>query len=159
MVDQSENSPPSEPYEIMSIDPIGGFAGNRSPNRCMYLLVDHFTRKAFVSTTKNQTTEEIVDLLERTTSDKGVRILLADQYSALNSTELKNYLQKREIQVLFTSVNCASSNGLNERLNQTLVNRIRCKLNAGSAKAWTSIAKECVNEYNRSIDLRNKILA
>ena len=48
-------------------------------------------------------------------------------------------------------MNCPSSYGLNERLNQTLVNRIRCEINSGSEKAWSSIAKESLEEYNRTI--------
>ncbi|XP_050523377.1 dynein regulatory complex subunit 7-like [Daktulosphaira vitifoliae] len=47
-------------------------------------------------------------------------------------------------------VDCPESNGLNERLNQTLVNRIRCKINSGDKKAWSKIAEECVEEYNNT---------
>jgi len=49
-------------------------------------------------------------------------------------------------------VNAPFSNGLNERLNQTLVNKIRCKINEGEGgrKAWTTIARECVKKYNET---------
>lgn len=147
----SKLGPATEPYEILSIDTIGGFAGNRSPKKYMHLLVDHFTRKAFISTSKNQTAKEFIDLIERTTKNYTPRILLADQYCALNSTDLEEYLRTRKIQLLFTSVNCPSSNGLNERLNQTLVNRIRCKINCNSKKPWSKIASECVDDYNRTV--------
>ena len=41
------------------------------------------------------------------------------------------------------------SNGLNERSNQTLVNKIRCEINASKGKyAWTTIAQECTARYN-----------
>ncbi|EFN65339.1 hypothetical protein EAG_14931, partial [Camponotus floridanus] len=53
------------------------------------------------------------------------------------------------ITMIFTAVNAPFSNGLNERLNQTLVNKIRCKINErGNKKAWTTIAQECINKYN-----------
>jgi len=59
-------------------------------------------------------------------------------------------LKKKEVQLIFTAINAPFSNGLNERLNQTLVNKIRCKINEEKKKrAWTSIARECVNKYNR----------
>lgn len=49
------------------------------------------------------------------------------------------------------------SNGLNERLNQTLVNRIRCKLNEDTNNTpWTKIAESCVQEYNRTIHTTTK---
>lgn len=51
--------------------------------------------------------------------------------------------------MVFTVVNAPFSNGLNERLNQTLVNKIRCKINEKKRKvAWTTIAHECINKYN-----------
>ncbi|KAK9728419.1 hypothetical protein QE152_g18004 [Popillia japonica] len=50
---------------------------------------------------------------------------------------------KREI---FTALNAPFSNGLNERLNQTIVNKIRCETKG--KKAWTTIARDCVDKYN-----------
>ena len=53
--------------------------------------------------------------------------------------------------MIFTAVNAPFSNGLNERLNQTLVNKTRCVLNEKKNKcAWTSIAHNCVNKYNET---------
>lgn len=48
-------------------------------------------------------------------------------------------------------MNAPFSNGLNERLNQTLVNKIRCKINEKNYKsAWTTIAHECTQKYNET---------
>lgn len=146
----SKLGPAMRPFEILSIDTVGGFAGGRSPKRYMHIVADHFSRKAFIGTTKHQTTQEFIKLIDRVTKGKEVKILLMDQYSALNSRGLKDYLSARGIQVCFTSPDTASSNGLNERLNQTLVNRIRCKINETPSKVWSKIAEECVNEYNRT---------
>lgn len=55
-------------------------------------------------------------------------MLLTDQYSGINSREFKELLKKENIQMVFTAVDAPFSNGLNERLNQTLVNKIRCKI-------------------------------
>lgn len=44
------------------------------------------------------------------------------------------------------------SNGLNERLNQSLINRIRCRVNESTdSGSWSSIAHKCVKEYNSTI--------
>ena len=144
----SQLGPATRPFEILSIDTIGGFSGNRSPKKYLHLLVHHFSRKAFISTTKKQTTKQFIDLIDSVTRNETVEIILADQYSALNSKELKQYLESRNVQPVFTSVDNAASNGLNERLNQTLVNRIRCKISEHPKKAWSGIAEECVKEYN-----------
>lgn len=37
-------------------------------------------------------------------------------------------------------------------MNQRLLNRIRCKINElGEKRAWSKIAKECVDDYNNII--------
>lgn len=47
---------PTKPYEIMSIDTIGGFGGSRSTKEYLHLLVDYYTRYAFIKKHKVQTT-------------------------------------------------------------------------------------------------------
>ncbi|GBP73901.1 hypothetical protein EVAR_54200_1 [Eumeta japonica] len=62
-----------------------------------------------------------------------------------------NFLEEKNIPIIFTVVDSPFSNGLNERLNQTLVNKIRCKTNEnGVKKAWTTIAQNCVKIYNET---------
>ena len=38
--------PATRPFQIMSLDTIGGFGGNGSNKRYLHLLVDHFSRYA-----------------------------------------------------------------------------------------------------------------
>jgi len=53
--------------------------------------------------------------------------------------------------MVFTALDAPFSNGLNERLNQTLVNKIRCRINENDKKtAWTTIAQKCVEKYNET---------
>ncbi|KAK9873105.1 hypothetical protein WA026_020834 [Henosepilachna vigintioctopunctata] len=51
---------------------------------------------------------------------------------------------------LFQVLDQKASNGFNERLNQTIVNRIRCKINEQSNRSWTAIGKGCTEEYNNT---------
>ena len=151
----SQLGPASKPFQIMSIDTIGGFAGNRSPKKYLHLLVDHFTRFAYVLTSKTQKAPDFIRLLNFVL-DKGNRIgtLLADQYTGINSVEFKFFLKKNNVKLVFTAVDCPFSNGLNERLNQTLVNRLRCKINENlenKKRPWSILVNECVKEYNDSI--------
>ena len=53
--------------------------------------------------------------------------------------------------MIFTAVDAPFSNGLNERLNQTIVNKIRCIINENDKKvAWTTIARKAVEKYNET---------
>ncbi|GBP16499.1 hypothetical protein EVAR_10070_1 [Eumeta japonica] len=84
-----ENGPAEKPFQIMSIDTVGGFGGNRSSK-------------------------------DQVIKDNEVEILLSDQYPALNSKEFKKYLKDHSVNLIFTAVDSPFSNGINERLNQTL---------------------------------------
>lgn len=147
----SQLGPATKPFEIMSIDTIGGFGGQRSTKRYLHLLVDHFTRYAFISTSKNQNAVEFIKLVNTVLETDKIGTILADQYPGINAKEFKEFLAENDVRLIFTAVNAPFSNGLNERLNQTLVNKTRCKINEkGEKRAWTTIARECVNKYNET---------
>lgn len=146
--------PASRPFEIMSLDTVGGFGGRRSTKRYLHLLVDHFTRFVFVSATAGQSTPDFVKLIDSVQKDNQIGTLLTDQYGAFGSDEFVDYLERSNIAHLFTGVNVPSSNGLNERLNQTLINRIRCRINDPTYNpnraSWATIAHKCTAEYNNT---------
>jgi len=146
----SQLGPATKAFEIMSIDTIGGFGSTRSTKKYIHLLVDHFTRYAFILTSKTQNAIDFIKLVQTVLEIEKIETILSDQYPGINSREFKDFLKKKEVQLIFTAINAPFSNGLNERLNQTLVNKIRCRINEEEKKrAWTSIARECVNKYNR----------
>lgn len=147
----SHLGPATYPFEIVSIDTIGGFGGSRSTKTYLHLLVDHFTRYAFILTSKTQNSKDFIKLVKKVNEEYHIKLILSDQYPGINSNEFKRFLQQENISIVFTAVNAPFSNGLNERLNQTLVNKIRCKINEKKGKvAWTSIAHECTQKYNET---------
>ena len=144
--------PPTRPFEVMSLDTVGGFAGNNSPKRYLHLLVDHFTKFAWMITSRNQTANEFINLVKQVAEKYQIGTLLMDQYTGINSKRLRAYLKAKRVEFIFTPVDFASANGNVERLNQTLVNRLRCKFNDGNErKAWPGLMKECLVEYNRTV--------
>ncbi|KAK7591003.1 hypothetical protein V9T40_002616 [Parthenolecanium corni] len=151
----SHLGPASRPFEYMSVDTIGGFSGNNSTKRYIHLLVDHFTRFAYAICSKHQKAPDFIKLLNLAIQKgNNVTNLLADQYTGLNSSIFKQFLKQHNVRLLFTAVDCPFSNGLNERLNQTLVNRLRCKVNENNdnkKRPWPILFDECLNEYNNTI--------
>lgn len=147
----SHLGPATKPFEIMSIDTIGGFGGSRSTKKYLHLLVDHFTRYAFISTSRTQNANDFIKLVRDVIKTDEIETILTDQYPGINSREFKEFLEENNIKLIFTAVNTPFSNGLNERLNQTLVNKMRCRINEGKQKkTWTTIARECVDKYNET---------
>lgn len=147
----SHLGPATKPFEIVSIDTIGGFGSSRSTKKYLHLLVDHFTRYAYIITSKTQNASDFIKLIKNITEKKNIGMILTDQYPGINSKEFKQFLDEEDIPIIFTAVNTPFSNGLNERLNQTLVNKIRCVINEKEKKmAWTIIAHNCVRKYNET---------
>lgn len=148
----SHLGPSTYPFEIVSIDTIGGFGGSRSTKTYLHLLIDHFTRYAYIVTSKTQNSTDFIKLVKKVTHEHKIDLILTDQYPGINSKEFKNFLATQNISIIFTAVNTPFSNGMNERLNQTLVNKIRCKVNEkkDNKLAWTTIAHECTQKYNET---------
>jgi len=148
----SQLGPAKEPFEIVSIDTIGGFGGSRSTKKYLHLLVDHFTRFGYILTSKTQNANDFIKLIKKVTENNNIGMILTDQYPGINSKDFKKFLDDKNISIVFTAVNAPFSNGLNERLNQTLVNKIRCRVNEKKNKktAWTTIAHECIRKYNET---------
>lgn len=145
----SHLGPASRPFEIVSIDTIGGLGGSRTTKKYLHLLVDHFTRYAFIITSRTQNAYDFIKLTRKVLETNHIEVILTDQYPGINSREFKEFLVEENVKIIFTAVNIPFSNGLNERLNQTIVNKIRCKINEkNNKKAWTTIARECVEKYN-----------
>lgn len=144
--------PATRPFEIMSLDTIGGFANNRSQKRYLHLLVDHFSRYAYILCSSSQSTRDFISLVDSVHRSNPIGTLLTDQYGGLSSDEFASYCSSSNINHVFAAVDCAFSNGLNERTGQTLVNRVRCAKNDPSSptRAWPTIAAKCVSDYNNS---------
>lgn len=144
--------PASRPYEIMSLDTVGGFGGNGSPKRYLHLLVDHFTRFAYILCSSGQSTRDFISLVDSVHSKNPIGTLLTDQYGGLSSDEFASYCSSNSISHIFVAVDSAFSNGLNERTGQTVVNRVRCARNDPStpSRAWPVLASKCIDDYNNS---------
>lgn len=145
--------PATLPYQIMSLDTVGGFAGNNAAAKYLHILVDHFSRYAYVLCSKGQSAKDMISLIDSVHKCHPIGTLLTDQYGGLTSENFKEYCSRSGITHVFTAVDSASSNGLNERLNQTLVNRFRCAKhdeNTSPNVSWTAIAKKCVSQYNKT---------
>lgn len=55
----------------------------------MHLLVDHFTRYAFILTSKNQNSGDFIKLIQSVTQYYNIDMVLTDQYPGTNSKEFK----------------------------------------------------------------------
>jgi len=90
--------PATKPFEIMSLDTIGGLGGKRSTKRYLHLLEDHFTRFAYILNSSNQNAAEFIKLIDNVQKENNITMLLTDQYGGLSSSEFTDYLNKQNIE-------------------------------------------------------------
>lgn len=74
----SHLGPATKPFEIVSIDTIGGFGGSRSTKRYLHLLADHFSRYAYISTSKTQNASDFIKLVKNIQETKDIGTILTD---------------------------------------------------------------------------------
>ena len=141
-----------EPFEIMSLDTIGGFSDAHTKKKYLHIIIDHLTRYIFGHTSTSQKADDFIKLIKKVSRKNNIKVLMSDQYPAIKSNKVQNFIKNNNIKMTFTSPNSPNSNGLVERANQTITNRIRCKINSDEGnKNWSNIAQQCIREYNRTV--------
>ncbi|GFX10289.1 transposon Ty3-G Gag-Pol polyprotein [Trichonephila clavipes] len=63
--------------------------------------------------------------------------------------EFKRFLRNYNVKQLLTTSHHPQTNGKCERVNQSIVTKLRCKVNSSPTKIpWTKILEQVINEYN-----------
>lgn len=146
----------NKPYDIIHIDTVGGFAGYKSTNRYLHIAIDSFSRYIWTTTSTTQTSRDFVKLVEKIKMDGKPKLIVADKYTGINSKNFKEYLNQEKIKTMFTPTDHPQSNGMIERAQQTIVNKLRCKMLERPGVAWTTNLHQCVKDYNSTIHSSTK---
>ena len=104
----------------------------------------------WVYASSTQTVKDFEKLINLITADAGKpEIILCDMYSALKSNRFESFLTERDIKLVLTPPNAAQANGMVERVNQSLIVNLRCRLyDLEHEKSWTTVIKRVVDDYN-----------
>ncbi|XP_015928096.1 uncharacterized protein [Parasteatoda tepidariorum] len=75
--------------------------------------------------------------------------LLSDRNAVFTSSHFKKFLKHNKIQQLLTTTHYPQSNGKVERLGQTIIACLKCKINEKPTKTpWPTLLKDIVNIHN-----------
>jgi hypothetical protein len=100
---------------------------------------------------KTQSAKDFVNLIKIVIQTNKPKMILADRYTGIKSNEFSNFLDENDIKLISITVNCPLSNGLCERVNQTIVTRLRCKLNDNKQNiCWPKLLEKVTEEYNNT---------
>ncbi|UYV75444.1 hypothetical protein LAZ67_13000295 [Cordylochernes scorpioides] len=139
-----------EPFDLLSLDTIAGFAKYGNTKIYLHVVVDHFSRYAWTFPSKSTSSTTYQQVLKRVLQDGSPKRLLTDRAPAFTSPKFRNFLLNRNIHPLLTTSNNPQANGLCERLNATLTGKLRLLHLENPKIAWTKLVKRITIIYNKT---------
>ncbi|UYV66432.1 hypothetical protein LAZ67_4001656 [Cordylochernes scorpioides] len=139
-----------EPFDLLSLDTIAGFAKYGNTKIYLHVVVDHFSRYAWAFPSKSTSTTTYQQVLKRVFQDGSPKRLLTDRAPAFTSPKFRSFLLNRNIHPLITTSNNPQANGLCERLNATLTGKLRLLHLENPKVAWTKLVKKVTLIYNKT---------
>lgn len=143
--------PAKKPFEIIHIDTKGGFSDPKNKLRYCHLAIDMFSRYVWARTSDGQMAKDFIKLIDLIKQDGKPEMIVTDRYGALKSEALKQKMIAEGIKQIFTPTAHPQSNGMVERIGQTLVEKLRCKKIIEPTRSWSVLAKQAIEEYNLTI--------
>ncbi|GFX83025.1 transposon Tf2-8 polyprotein [Trichonephila clavipes] len=128
---------------ILSLS-VGGFNYYNSTKTFLHLIIDHATRYVWAFASKSETTETYANCLKQLFQIQIPNKLLTDRNGAFTSSRFKRFLRNYNVKQLLTTSHHPQTNGKCERVNQSIVTKLRCKVNSSPTK----ILEQVINEYN-----------
>ncbi|UYV61102.1 hypothetical protein LAZ67_1003430 [Cordylochernes scorpioides] len=139
-----------EPFDLLSLDTIAGFAKYGNTKIYLHVVVDHFSRYAWTFPSKSTSIITYQQVLKRVLQDGSPKRLLTDKAPAFTSPKFRSFLLNRNIHPLLTTSNNPQANGLCERLNATLTGKLRLLHLENPKIAWTKLVKRVTIIYNKT---------
>ncbi|GBN88869.1 hypothetical protein AVEN_150975-1 [Araneus ventricosus] len=126
--------PTDRPFEYLSIDTVGEFNYYNSTKKYLHLVIDHATRYVWAFPSKSETSETYANCLKQDFQIQVPTKLLSDRNGAFTSSKFKRFLRNYNVKHLLTSSHHPQTNGKCERVNQSIVTKLKCKVNSSPTK-------------------------
>ncbi|XP_054721298.1 uncharacterized protein LOC129231077 [Uloborus diversus] len=141
--------PVEKAFDLVAVDSVAGFNYYNSTKKYMTLIIDHHSRYMWFFASKSITSETYINFLKQVFSVQVPKSTLSDKNPAFTSSHFKKFLKHNKIKQLLTTAHRPECNGKVERLNQTIVTRLKCKVNETSKKVpWPKLLEQVTQEYN-----------
>ncbi|GFW30723.1 hypothetical protein TNCV_4088431 [Trichonephila clavipes] len=140
-----------KPFELLSIDSVGGLNYYNSVKKYLHIIIDHATRYIWTFPSKNATTDTYINCLRQIFQNHIPEKILSDRNTAFTSSKFKHFLKHNNITQLLTTSHRPQTNGKVERVNQTIITRLKCEISNSSNKVpWTKILEKVTHQYNQT---------
>ncbi|XP_058987852.1 uncharacterized protein LOC131806936 [Musca domestica] len=123
------------PFRSINIDHMGPFPKSKKGNQYVFLIVCSFSKYTIIKPTRNTKTAPVITALREVMSIFGQpRRIVSDKGTAFTSKEFQQFVEYNGIQHVQTAVRTPRANGQAERINQTVLNALKCLV--GDTKEW-----------------------
>lgn len=141
-----------EPGELIGLDSIVmGPAAGSTKHKYIQVFIDHFSRYVWAFPTTTNTAASIVTLVDKLVSS-GIQMktILTDCHKNFQSTALKQCLRRHNIKHIFSTPYHPQTNGIVERMNGTLMIKIRTAIQDHPRRKWTTLLPKILEDYNNT---------
>ena len=136
--------------EFLSMDFIGPLRAAQSGMRYIFTLVDSLSRLGFAIPCTKPDIENARKGIGKWIESYGhPRRILSDRGAAFQSAKFRQWAADLGVQIILTAPHAHHSNGLCERFQQTLINRLRRMILSGEKKrSWKDVLPEAIERMN-----------
>lgn len=111
----------SMPFQTVHLDHYGPLNQTSLKNKYILLIIDAFTKFIKLNPTKTTNTREVVAILEKYCRDYGTPArIISDRGSCFTSSEMDDFIKKKDIFHVCVATSCPRANGQAERFNRFL---------------------------------------
>ena len=140
-----------EPGHTVYADVVGPTTPGRGGFRFIHCLIDSATRLVAASCMRVPNSQTVIKSLERWVRDHGcINVIVTDNATYYDSDLLRAWCREHGVKQIKIAPYMHQSNGLVERMNRTIVDRIR-KLCYAEGGSWTEYVARAVDAINNAV--------
>ena len=140
------------PGDLVAMDTIVmGRSASNTAAKYIQMIIDHHTRYIWSVASRTNNASATITALQTALSSVGrINRLLTDNYTTYHSKSLKAFLSSKGITHHFASTYHPETNGMMERANGTIVQKLRAAILEHSSLKWSSLLARVVEDYNNT---------
>ncbi|UYV62918.1 K02A2.6-like, partial [Cordylochernes scorpioides] len=139
-----------KPLESISMDTIVlGSAANETKHKYIQVIIDHLTRFVWAFPTVTNTSQAVIQCLDKINRTvPQIKCILTDNGKNFTSKEFNKFLNEHQVQHTYSTPYHPQSNGLCEKMNYTILTKLRTNLQENPRLKWSSLLAKIVKDYN-----------
>ncbi|UYV77382.1 hypothetical protein LAZ67_15000802 [Cordylochernes scorpioides] len=141
-----------QPAQVISADTIVmGTSAEKTKHKYIQVFIDHLTRYVWAFPTIKNTAQATLQCFNRILQvSLPIKHIITDNGKNFNSKEFKRCLKVHNIKQTFTTPYHPQSNGMCEKVNGTIMTKLRTALLDKPKVKWSTLLPKVITDYNNT---------